>query len=234
MMKTDDLQVFYEDNHLIVVLKKPDLLSQADETQDDDMINIVKQYLKEKYEKKGNVFVGLLHRLDRRVGGLMVFAKTSKAASRMSALIRERQFYKEYLAIVQGGTPSSGRLVNYVNKINKNGPHAIISTIEGFGQEAILEYETITKQTIDQQEYSLVKVNLITGRYNQIRIQFTNFKHPIINDFKYGYRGQHDDNQLGLVCSGLRFAHPITKEELQFNYMPKEGIWKYFGRINNE
>ena len=105
MTKTEDLPVIYEDNHLIVVLKQPNLLSQADHTQDDDMINLVKQYLKNKYQKQGNVFVGLVQRLDRRVGGLMVFAKTSKAAARMSALIRERSFQKEYLAIVQGKTP---------------------------------------------------------------------------------------------------------------------------------
>ncbi|MGD9887613.1 MAG: RluA family pseudouridine synthase [Bacilli bacterium] len=234
MMNNNELEVIYEDNHIIVVVKKPDLLSQADDTQDDDMINIIKQYLKEKYHKPGNVFVGLVHRLDRRVGGLMVFAKTSKAASRLSATIRERAFYKEYFAIVQGITPPSGRLVNYVSKISQNGPHAIISTPEAFGQEAILEYRTISSAIIDEREYSFLKVNLITGRYNQIRIQFAHFKHPIINDFKYGYRGHHEDNQLGLVCSGLRFSHPVTKEEMNFNYMPKDGIWKYFGRINYE
>ena len=234
MTKTEDLPVIYEDNHLIVVLKQPNLLSQADHTQDDDMINLVKQYLKNKYQKQGNVFVGLVQRLDRRVGGLMVFAKTSKAAARMSALIRERSFQKEYLAIVQGKTPPPGRLVDYLCKIYKDGPRAIVVSAEDFGQEAILEYESLATALIDQEEFSFVKINLITGRYNQIRIQFAHFQHPLINDYKYGYRGHHESDELGLVCSGLKFVHPVTKETMSFRYRPSEGLWKYFGSVNYE
>lgn len=234
MMKIEDLQVVYEDNHLIVVIKQPEIPTQADSSQDDDMLNIVKRYIKEKYNKPGNVFLGLVHRLDRRVGGLMVFARTSKAASRLSELIRNHEFYKEYLGIVAGITPPSGRLINYLNKTNEDGPMANISSLESAGQEAILEYETIARLMIDEKEYSLVKINLITGRYNQIRIQFAYFNHPILNDFKYGYRGHHDEQQMALVCSSLQFAHPITKEKQYFNYIPEEGIWKHIRSVYHE
>jgi 23S rRNA pseudouridine1911/1915/1917 synthase len=232
-MKTNELTVVYEDNHLIVVVKEANVPTQEDESQDDDMLNLVKQYIKEKYQKPGDVYLGLLHRLDRRVGGLMVFARTSKAASRMSEIIRKREFQKEYTAIVVGKIPASGQLIDYLSKIEKNGPHAII-TDSFSGQEAVLEYETKKTFIIDAKTYSVVHIRLITGRYNQIRIQVANFGHPVINDFKYGYQGNNFNDQLGLVCSGLGFIHPVTKEFMNFNYLPKDGIWEYLGRNYHE
>jgi 23S rRNA pseudouridine1911/1915/1917 synthase len=224
-MKTEDLSVVYEDNHLIVVVKEANIPSQEDETKDEDLLNIVKAYIKKKYHKPGDAFLGLVHRLDRRVGGLMVFARTSKAASRLSETIRLHQFKKEYLALVLGVTPKSGRLVDYLSKVEKNGPKAVVTTAENNGQEAILEYETLRTVEFEKREFSLVRVNLITGRYNQIRVQFSHFQHPIINDFKYGYQGTNFNDQLGLVCSALRFPHPTTKEDLEFNFVPTDGIW---------
>ena len=219
-----DLDVLYEDNHIIVVVKKEGILSQGDSTCEDSMIEIIKDYLKIKYEKPGNVFVGLVHRLDRRVSGVMVFAKTSKAASRLNDAIRNHLFGKKYVAIVSGYLTGSSKLVNKLEKIDKQA----VETING--KESILEYKVVENFKINNKDFSVLDINLITGRYNQIRKQLSLINHPIVNDYKYGYSGENIDDAFGLRCYEISFPHPITKEILTFksNF---ENIWKEKGAI---
>lgn len=229
MMKTN-LNILYEDNHLIVVVKPRDILSQSDKTNDDTISNMIKEYLKIKYNKQGNVYLGLIQRLDRRVSGIMVFAKTSKAASRLSEQIRQLGMTKTYYAIVLGNTLESGQLVNYIKKINVNGNNLALITDNNDpkSKEAILTYKKIKNYTLDKQVFSLLEVSLITGRYNQIRASFSHINHPLINDFKYGYKFCNYNDELGLACVKLSFAHPITKEIMNFTYLPEGEMWLKF------
>lgn len=229
MMKINDLNILYEDNHIIVVVKAANVLSQKDITNDLDIMTMIKNYLKVKYQKPGDAFLGLVHRLDRRVSGVMVFAKTSKAASRLSENIRENKMKKEYLAFVQGITPKQGQMVDYLKKVSEDSSsRAIISSKEDKDAKlSILEYQTIKQLKIDEQDFSIVKVTLITGRYNQIRVQMASRGYPLINDFKYHYRGKNYDDELGLVCNKLVFPHPTLKEMMEFSYQPTEGVWSY-------
>ena len=226
-----DLKIIYEDNHLLVVIKPAGILSQQDKTGDADMLSLLKTYLKEKFQKPGNVFLGLVQRLDRRVSGVMVFARTSKAASRLSESIRKRQFQKEYLAVIVGEIhPREGILKHYLQKAETDrGKVAEVVTKEDeHAKEALLEYRLLKSKNIDGEILSLVGINLITGRYNQIRAQFSAIGHPLVNDYKYQYRGRNYGDELGLVCSQIKFPHPTTKEIIAFRYFPEQGIWKYF------
>lgn len=218
-MKTLDISkyIIYEDNHIIVCNKPEGILSQEDKTKDPDMVNLLKDYLKEKYQKPGNVYVGLVHRLDKRVSGVMVFAKTSKGASRLSSLVRNHELKKEYLALVSGEVTKPKTLKTNIKKVDTKA----ISSDDG--KEAILEYFPLKKVIINNKPFTFLKIDLITGRFNQIRMQLALDNHPIINDFKYGYQGkkQNDYVPLGLYCVKLSFPHPITKE-IQTYYMSKD------------
>lgn len=229
MMKTD-LNILYEDNHIIVVVKPENVLSQLDSTEDEDISNMIKDYLKEKYNKPGNVYLGLVHRLDRRVSGVMVFAKTSKAASRLSEEIRKQDMKKTYYAIVVGEVKKSSKIVSHLKKVKiKGNPKAVITKeSDGDAKESILNYELIKSVIIDNEVFSLVEVDLVTGRYNQIRAQFADINHPIVNDFKYGYRLKNYGDNLGLACIEISFNHPITKDKMTFRHIPTNGIWKSF------
>lgn len=227
MTSIENLKILYEDNHIIVVLKGADILSQSDNTGDLDMLNAVKHYLKIKYEKPGRVYLGLVHRLDRRVGGLMVFAKTSKAAGRLAAVIRERQFEKQYIALVAGDTPRSGELVDYLVKTQLKGrpiAQAVTSNVE-HAKKAVLKYHKINSFYLDDNTFTFLLVDLVTGRYNQIRKQLALSGYPIVNDFKYGYRGKNYDNRLGLFCYRLTFPHPTKKETIDIKYYPSDWLW---------
>lgn len=225
--KTKDLIVLYEDNHIIVVVKEENILSQADNTLDLDMLTLVKNYIKEKHNKPGNVYLGLVSRLDRRVGGVMVFAKSSKAASRLSDDIRTHNINKEYYAIVEGIIDTDGSLKDYLYKDEKELKAIISSENNKEAKEAILNYYVQKKIEIDNSNYTLLKIELITGRYNQIRAQLSHFNHPIINDFKYGYKGKNYEDSLGLWCHQISFTHPVTKEDMTFSYTNKSGVWRY-------
>ena len=206
------LSVLYEDNHIIVVFKPAGVLSQGDKTGDEDMLTIIKKYLKEKYNKPGNVYLGLVHRLDRPVSGVMVFAKTSKAASRLSDEIRNNKMHKKYMAIVHGYLDEKeGTLKNKIEKIDNK--KVLIDTSNG--KEAILNYKVIKEKN----NLSLVDIDLVTGRYHQIRIQFANIKHPLYGDFLYNKK---DSNPLALVSYCLSFIHPVTKENMTFTLNPIE------------
>jgi 23S rRNA pseudouridine1911/1915/1917 synthase len=221
--KMQKLKVIYEDNHIIVVEKIPNVPSQSDKTGDIDMLTMVKQYIKEKYNKPGNVYLGLVHRLDRPVGGIMIFAKTSKAASRLSDQVREKVFKKKYLAVVDGKIENkSGTLEDYLYKDEKNNISKVVNKGKKNAKFAKLDYDVIKYDEV--KNLSLVKVNLHTGRHHQIRVQLSNFGHSIFGDQKYGTRGQ--GKQIALWAYELTIKHPITKEEMTFKDLPESvGTW---------
>lgn len=219
------LEILYEDNHIIVVVKPYNVLSQADNTNDIDMLSIIKMYIKEKYNKPGNVYLGLVHRLDRPVGGIMVFAKTSKAASRLSEQVRERKLKKRYLAVVNGIIKNDNdELINYIVKCKDNSSKI---TVKGEGQIAKLKY-TVLERNI-KENLTLVDIDLETGRHHQIRVQMANIGHTLYGDQRYG---KQDKKQIALFSYELEFIHPVNKELMKFEKMPyKEGFWKLFKSV---
>ena len=219
-----NLNVLYEDNHIIVVEKPVNIPSQADKTGDIDMLTIIKEYIKEKYNKPGNVYLGLVHRLDRPTGGVMVFAKTSKAASRLSEEVREKKFEKEYLVIVDGILENkSGTMEDYLLKNERNNISKVVTEKTKNSKLAKLEYEVIKYK--EEINLSVVKVKLLTGRHHQIRVQFASRGHSVYGDQKYGTRGR--GKQLSLWAYSLTLFHPITKEKMKFERFPEKiGSWK--------
>lgn len=217
------LKVIYEDNHIIVVEKPPNIPSQGDKTEDVDMLTLIKEYLKEKYNKPGNVYLGLVHRLDRPVGGVMIFAKTSKAASRLSNQVREKIFKKEYLAIVDGKPEkNTGTLENYLLKNEKNNISRIVKEGTPGSKYAKLDYEVLKYNK--EINLSLLKILLHTGRHHQIRVQLAGMGHSICGDQKYGTRGR--GKQISLWAYKLTIEHPITKESMTFTDIPDPiGPW---------
>lgn len=212
------LNVIYEDNHIIVVEKPAGVPTQADISGDVDMYTLVGEYIREKYNKPGNVFVGIVHRLDRPVGGIMVFARTSKGASRLSEQIRNRSFKKTYKAMVYGLLEKKkGTLENYLLKDESKNKSFVVPNGTKNSKLAILEYEVISENKADNT--SVVKVELHTGRHHQIRLQFANIGHPLIGDSKYGKdKGASD---IRLWSYQLRFKHPTRDEEMEFKLEPK-------------
>ncbi len=204
--------IVYEDNHIIVVIKPHNISTQLDSSMDADMLNIIKNYIKERDNKPGNVFLGLVHRLDRPTGGIMVFAKTSKAATRLSKQIRDKEFKKSYICVVCGRPKKlNDRLVTYLKKDSANNIVTIVPKHETGAKEAILDYELIETR----HNLSLIKVNLQTGRSHQIRVQMSKqLNCPIYGDFKYG-----DISHLGnlaLWAYQISFVHPVSKKNLKF------------------
>ena len=218
-----DLKVLFEDNHIIVVEKKPNIPSQADKTKDQDMLTIVKQYIKEKYNKPGNVYLGLVHRLDRPVGGIMIFAKTLKAASRLSNQVREKVFKKKYLAVVDGKVAQKqATLEDYLYKDERNNRSKVVNKDKKNAKLAKLDYQVLRYNEV--KNLSLLKINLHTGRHHQIRVQLENFGHSIFGDQKYGTRGQ--GKQIALWAYELTIIHPITKQKMVFEDLPEPvGTW---------
>ena len=190
----NDLKIIYEDNHLIVVIKKPNIPVQLDESNDLDLKGIIKKYLKIKYNKKGNVYLGIVHRLDRPVGGIMVFAKTSKAASRLSKSIQNHEFKKEYLAVIKGKIPPNGTLKNFLARKDKK---AYVTTKDK-GKYAELSYQVIAKK----EDFNLLKIDLKTGRHHQIRVQFQNIGFPLFGDQFYGEKNKE---QIALFAYKISF-----------------------------
>ena len=214
------LNVLYEDNHVIVVEKPINVLSQGDATGDKDLLTMVKEYVKIKYNKPGNVYIGLVHRLDRPVGGVMVFARSSKAASRLIKEQLEHGFSKKYLAVVNGILKEKhGQFVDKLLKLNDGN-----TIVSNKGKEAILNYEVL-KENLST-KHSLVSVKLVTGRHHQIRVQFASRGHALCGDQRYG---KQDNTQLALFAYELSFTHPISKEKMTFKLdMPKGDYWTEF------
>lgn len=227
----NNLKVIYEDNHIIVVEKPVKIPSQGDKTGDIDMLSIIKQYLKEKYNKPGNVYLGLVHRLDRPVGGVMVFAKTSKSATRLSNQVREKNFEKTYLAVVNGKMEKSeDTLEDYLLKNEKNNMSKVVKEGTKNSKLAILDYEVLKYDP--EIDLSVLKINLHTGRHHQIRVQLSSRNHSIYGDQKYGGRGH--GKQIALWAYELKLYHPISNEQMTFKSIPEKiGSWKILEDIQN-
>lgn len=224
MEKLNDIKILYEDNHLLVVIKPHNLPTCLDNSQDEDLLTLLKQYLKEKYQKPGNVYLGLVHRLDRPVAGIMVFAKTSKAASRLTTQIQNHQFKKTYSAIVEGQLPKNATLEDYLLKDEHTNTSTVVS--KNTGKLARLSYETVAIKN----NFSLIKINLETGRHHQIRVQFASRHHPLYGDHRYNKNFINDKNTtIALIATNLSFYHPTTKKQLNFKIdLPKKYPWNLF------
>ena len=220
------MEILHEDNQIIVVKKPQNIPSQADSSGDSDMLSMVKEYIKEKYNKPGNVFAGLVHRLDRPTGGVMVFAKTSKAASRLSAQIQDGTFEKEYMCVTCGiPREKMGRLVHYIKKDEKNNIVEIVPQSTEGAKRAELEYKVLATSG----KYALLSVKIFTGRSHQIRVQLKAIGCPIFGDQKYG--GEHRPKaNLNLFATELKFNHPVSQDRMVFKVYPpeEESNWKLF------
>ena len=227
---SNKINVIYEDNHIIVVEKPVNIPSQGDKTGDMDMLTLIKEYIKEKYNKPGNVYLGLVHRLDRPVGGVMVFAKTSKAASRLSEQVREKVFQKRYLVICNGKMEKTyGTLEDYLLKNERNNMSKVVKEGTKNSKYANLDYEVL-KYDKDL-DLSVLKILLHTGRHHQIRVQLASRGHSIYGDQKYGGRGH--GKQITLWAYSLTILHPITKEKMEFKVLPQKiGSWKILEGID--
>ena len=200
------INIIYEDNHLLVVEKPINVPVQSDKSGDEDLLTMLKKYLKKKYNKPGDVYLGLVHRLDRPVSGVMVFAKTSKAASRLSKQIQKHEFKKIYMAVIEGKVSESGVFKDKLKKDEKTN----ITRVSEDGKEAELSYNLIGFVN----NLSLVRISLKTGRSHQIRVQFASRKIPLYGDQKYNPKAAKD--QIALFASKLEFKHPVTKEVMSF------------------
>ena len=224
------MKVLYEDNHIIVVNKPAGLLSQKDKTGDDSIIEKIKGYIKAKYNKPGNVFLGSVHRLDRPTAGVMVFAKTSKAHSRLNKTLKSGGFHKKYYTILEGMIQEgSGELIHYLIKNNrKNIVKAYKKKVAG-SKKAILQYKIIGIVN----GFTLVDINLLTGRSHQIRSQFSKDFFPIVGDIKYGSKLILEDKSICLHSYSLGFEHPVKKEFVHFTTLPdfRNPYWKLFANL---
>ncbi len=225
-MTKEDLVVLYEDNHIIIVFKPQNVPCCEDATGDKDLLTVIKEYIKEKYDKPGNVYVGLVHRLDRVTGGVMVYAKSSKAAARLSEQMREGDFSKKYLTVLVGSPKEKrGIWTDYMKKNTVNNMvYVCPSTVEG-AKLAELEYRVID----EKKGLSLVMIELHTGRTHQIRVQSSSRGTPVYGDMRYGGE-KAVKGRIALWAASLSFSHPVSKERLTFKVFPpvENTPWKYF------
>ena len=221
-----ELTILYEDNHVIVVNKKASDIVQGDKTGDETMPDTIKAYLKEKYQKPGNVFCGVVHRLDRPTSGAVVFARTSKALERLNAQFRDKETNKVYWAIVESKPEkASATLIHYLKKNEKqNKSYASLTETPG-SKKAILHYQLIASSD----KYHLLEVRLETGRHHQIRVQLSTIGCIIKGDVKYGARRSNPDGSVGLHARTLTFNHPTTKEVISITApVPEDSLWQFF------
>ncbi|NLW02487.1 MAG: RluA family pseudouridine synthase [Clostridiaceae bacterium] len=212
-----EIKMLYEDNHLLVAVKPPGVPVQADSSGAGDLLNYLKDYIKKKYNKPGNVYLGLVHRLDRNAGGVMVFARTSKAASRLSDQVRRRLAEKTYLAVVHGCPDNKqGHLVHYLIKDRKNNRVSVVDADTPGSREAVLDYEVLESR----EGLSLVKVELETGRSHQVRVQMAELGTPLYGDVKYRGLGERNRNDLALWSWRMEVEHPVKKEKMVFTAPP--------------
>lgn len=218
------MTVVYEDNHIIIVNKTASEIVQGDKTGDVPLSETVKQYLKEKYHKPGNVFIGVTHRLDRPVSGLVVFAKTSKALSRLNEMFKNSEVKKTYWAIVKQTPPETeGELVNYLVRNEKQNKSYAYDTEKPGSKKAVLHYRLIARSD----NYSLLEVDLKTGRHHQIRCQLAKMGCPIKGDLKYGFPRSNPDGSICLHARHVRFVHPVSKELIDVVApVPSDNLWR--------
>ena len=220
------LEILYEDNHIIAVNKQPSDIVQADKTGDEPLSEKVKKYIKKKYNKPGAVFLGVVHRIDRPVSGVIIFAKTSKALSRLNTLFREKKIKKTYLAIVKNKpSPTKNTLIHYLKKNNlKNKSSAFKKNVEG-SLKSELEYKLI--KSLDN--YYLLKITPKTGRHHQIRVQLSTIGCPIKGDLKYGAKRSNKNASINLHAYKVEFTHPVKKNNIIISATPpKENIWNNY------
>ncbi len=227
------MDVLYEDNHIIIVNKRPGEIVQADKTGDEPLVDTVKHYLKEKYDKPGNVFCGVVHRLDRPVGGVVVFAKTSKALARMNEMFRSGGVEKTYWAVTRNRPPmDEGRLVGYITSTERNNKSYVSDTPRPDSKKAALTYRRLSSSD----RYHLLEVRLETGRKHQIRVQLSSIGCPIQGDLKYGDRRSNPDRSISLLARRIRFIHPVSKLPVDVTAdIPQHQPWlSLYSQINND
>ena len=224
------LDIIFEDNHLIVINKKSGDIVQGDKTGDKPLSDLVKEYIKDTYNKPGNVYLGVVHRLDRPTSGIVVFAKTSKAAARLSEMFRDKKIDKTYWALTkEAPKDSSGRLIHYLKKNSKNNKSIAKSRPTSGYKEAILNFKLIAKSD----NYNLIEVDLETGRHHQIRCQLSTIGCPIKGDLKYGYARSNRDASISLHARKIEFTHPVKKEPLSIIAPPpNDNLWKAMEKIH--
>ena len=220
------MQVLYEDNHIIIVYKQSGEIVQGDKTGDKPLSETIKEWIKEKYAKPGNVFLGVVHRLDRPVSGIVVFAKTSKALSRLNNMFRNGEVRKTYWAMVQTApNMPEATLTNWLVRNEKQNKSYVYNNEMPNAKQAILKYKTIGQT----EHYTLLEVNLLTGRHHQIRCQLAAMGCPIKGDLKYGARCSNPDGSISLLSHKVEFIHPVSKQKIVVvSPLPTEKVWDNF------
>jgi 23S rRNA pseudouridine1911/1915/1917 synthase len=219
----ENLQVLFEDNHIVIVNKRAGDITQGDKTGDKPLSEVVKEYIKNKYNKPGDVFLGVVHRLDRPTSGIIIFARTSKSLERLNKMLRDKTIHKTYWAVVKNHPKKEkDTLINYLRKNPKNNKStAYTKEIEG-SKKAVLHYTVLKK--LDN--YSLIEIDLETGRHHQIRTQLSTIGSPIKGDLKYGFDRSNKDGSIHLHARKIKFTHPVSKELINITApTPKEVIW---------
>lgn len=223
------MEVLYEDNHIIIVNKAPGEIVQGDKTGDTPLVDMVKTYIKETYAKPGNVFCGVVHRIDRPVGGLVIFAKTSKALARLNEMLQKREIHKTYWAIVHGHPKNqSDHLIHYITTTERNNKSYASSTPRKDALRSELKYCVIASGD----RFSLLEINLLTGRKHQIRVQLSTIGNPIKGDLKYGAKRSNPDGNISLLARRIEFIHPVSKKKILVEApIPNENIWIALSKI---
>ena len=218
------MDILFEDNHLLIINKRPGELSQLDKTGDNSVLEKYKLYLKKKHNKKGNVFLGLVNRLDRPTSGVLILAKTSKALSRMNKMLVERKILKKYIAVVEKKPiRKKNTLINFLKKNQKQNKSYIVDETTKGSKKAILHYTTLK----ELDNYSLLEISLETGRHHQIRVQLSNIGCSIKGDLKYGSKRSNSDKSICLHANEISFIHPVSKNEIKIKAnTPQNNIWK--------
>ena len=218
------MDILFEDNHLLIINKRPGELSQLDKTGDNSVLEKYKLYLKKKHNKKGDVFLGLVNRLDRPTSGVLILAKTSKALSRMNKMLVERKILKKYIAVVEKKPiRKKNTLINFLKKNQKQNKSYIVDETTKDSKKAILHYTTLK----ELDNYSLLEISLETGRHHQIRVQLSNIGCFIKGDLKYGSKRSNSDKSICLHANEISFIHPVSKNEIKIKAnTPQNNIWK--------
>lgn len=218
-------QILFEDNHIIILNKRSSQIVHSDKTGDVSLEEMVKHYLKTKYNKPGNVYCGLVHRLDRPVSGVVIFAKTEKALVRLNKMMKERQIHKTYWAIVRNKQiKEEDTLKNFLVRNEKQNKSYVTKDVNK-GLYAELDYKLLAKSD----NYQLLQVNLKTGRHHQIRVQLSNIGCPIKGDLKYGFERSNKDASISLHAREIEFLHPVKKEQIKITApLPKDSLWQWF------
>ena len=220
----ENLQVLFEDNHIIIINKRSGDITQGDKTGDKPLSDVVKEYVKEKYNKTGNVYLGVVHRLDRPTSGAIIFARTSKALERLNKMLRDKQINKTYWAVVKNHPKKEkDTLLNFLKKNPKNNKSSVFNKEITDSKKAVLHYQVIKK--LDN--YTLLEVDLETGRHHQIRAQLAAIGFPIKGDLKYGFNRSNKDGSIHLHARKIEFIHPVSKEKIIVTApTPNEVIWR--------